>query len=96
MRNQVLTLCAVAVTGLAVSACSTTNPADMPPGKYERTTTSTNANGTEVTRKSSTDVNVDSHGNKSATVKSKTTEDPKGLFNKKTTSESESTYEEDR
>lgn len=96
MRNQVLTLCALAVTGLAASACSTTSPADLPPGKYEKTTTSTTSNGTEVTRKSSTNVDVDSHGNKSATVKSKTTEDPKGLFNKKTTSETESTYEEDR
>ena len=96
MRKHVLTLCAVAVTGITVSACSTLNPSDLPPGKYERTTTSTNADGTEVTRKSSTNVDVDNNGNKSATVKSKTTQDPKGLFNKKTTSETESTYEEDR
>jgi len=96
MRKHVLTLCAVAVTGITVSACSTSNPSDLPPGKYERTTTSTNADGTEVTRKSSTNVDVDNNGNKSATVKSKTTQDPKGLFNKKTTSETESTYEEDR
>ncbi|MDB5491117.1 MAG: hypothetical protein JWO78_966 [Micavibrio sp.] len=96
MRNHVLTLCALAVTGLAASACSTSSPADLPPGKYERTTTSVNSNGTEVTRKASTDVSVDRYGNKSATVKSKTTQDPQGLFNKKTTSETESTYEEDR
>lgn len=98
MKTQLLTLCAIAVTGLTVSACSTatSRPTDLAPGKYEKTTRSTDAYGTETTRKSSTNVDVDSSGNKSAVVKTETTKDPEGLFNKTTTSKTQSTYEEDR
>ena len=97
MKTQLLALCAIAVTGLTVSACSTTSrPTDLAPGKYEKTTRSTDAYGTETTRKSSTNVDVDRNGNKSAVVKTETTRDPEGMFNKTTTSKTQSTYEEDR
>ena len=95
MKKYFFTLMFLSVSILTVSACTMNDPADMPPGKYERTTTSTDANGTEYKTQKSTDVTVDEDGDKKAVVKSKSTQDPKGLFNKKTTS-SESTYEEDR
>lgn len=83
----------ISVSVLALAACQQT-PLDTPPGKYESTTSSTDVNGTTVTHKSSTAVSVDDYGNKTAVVKSKTTEDPKGLFNKKTTSESKEVIKE--
>ena len=46
----------------------------------------TDANGTTMTRTMEKKVDVDSDGNEKTTVDSKTTTDPKGLFNKKTTS----------
>ena len=78
---------AVSIATLALSACHTTSSAtDLPPGKYEKTTSSTDANGTTTTRDNTTNVTVDQYGNKHAVVKSDTTRDPKGLFNKTTTS----------
>ena len=69
---------------------------DREPGTYERTTTYTDSAGTTVKKKSSTEVSVDKYGNKKAVVKSKTTKDPKVLFNKETTSETKQEIEEGR
>ncbi len=91
MEKKLSTLVAVSALALGLSACATTWPA---PGKYEKTTSSTDANGTTIERKTSTKVDVDEYGNKNAVVKSKTTRDPKGLLNKSTTSKTTQTIEE--
>jgi outer membrane lipopolysaccharide assembly protein LptE/RlpB len=85
-----LTLLLIAGTALTLGACTHDNKSalDMPPGKYERTTSSTDANGTTTQNQTSTDVNVDQYGNKRAVVETQTTQDPKGLFNKTTTNKS--------
>ena len=86
MNNQLLTIVAVAASAFIVSACTgERNAASLPPGKYEKTTKSVNADGTNVTNKSTTNVTVDEYGNKKAVVEQKTTTDPKGLLNKRTT-----------
>jgi len=91
------TLIAVSVLALVLSACMDKRSAlDNPPGTYERTTSSTDANGTTTERKSSTEVSEDRYGNKKAVVKTKTTKDPKGLLNKTTTSESKEVIEENQ
>lgn len=61
-------------------------------GGYERTVTeeSKDAAGTLRKKEITTEVDVDSDGDKETTVKSKAIEDPKGLMNK-TTVETEST-----
>jgi hypothetical protein len=85
----------VAISALALGACTEERTAlDRAPGKYERTTVSTDAEGTTTKRESSTEVDVDDEGHKKAVVKSKTTKDPKGLLNKTTTSESKQVIEE--
>ena len=87
-----LSVIAVFTAAFALSACHETHKssaADLPPGKYEKSTTSTDANGTTITRDQETNVTVDEYGNKRAVVESKTTKDPKGLFNKTTTSSKE-------
>ena len=95
MTKQFLALLAVSATALALSACSPERTAlDAPPGNYEKTTSSTDANGTTTKTQNSTDVSVDKNGNKTAVIKSKTTKDPKGLMNKTTTNESEQVIEE--
>ncbi|MFY9288775.1 MAG: hypothetical protein WAO98_09780 [Alphaproteobacteria bacterium] len=91
MKKSLLLL-AVTAGAFGLSACTSDNPATLPPGKYEKTQSSTNAYGTKTEKKIETDVQYDEYGNKKATVKSKTSRDPKGLFNKSTT-ESETTYE---
>jgi hypothetical protein len=55
-------------------------------GGYEKKTTesSTDHEGSDVTAKSSTDVDVDSDGNVTSTSKVKKTVDPKGLLNSQT------------
>jgi len=62
-------------------------------GGYKQTTTRTHkdANGTNVSYKTVTDVDVDKDGNVTTTAKTEKTVDPKGLFNKKTTSETTKT-----
>jgi hypothetical protein len=95
MTKQLQALLAVSATILTLSACSPERTAlDAPPGNYEKTVSTTDANGTTTRTQSSTDVSVDKKGNKTAVVKSKTTKDPKGMMNKTTTSESEQVIEE--
>lgn len=79
----------------ALAACTPEHRAEtMPPGKYESMTKTTDDNGTTITRQEATEVDVDEEGNKTAVVKTKTTKDPKGLFNKRTTSETTKVIEE--
>ena len=94
MEKKLVTLVAVSALTLGLSACMQDSVLNNPPGKYEKTTSSTDANGTTTEHQSSADVSVDANGNKKAVVKSKTTKDPVGLFNKTTTSESNETLEE--
>lgn len=88
--NKFLTVTAVTMLALGVSACAEHRAAatatSLPPGKYEHSSQSTDSRGTRTERESSTNVYVDEYGNKKAVVKSETTRDPKGLFNKTTTS----------
>jgi hypothetical protein len=60
---------------------------DVPDNKYESTTSSVDANGTETTRQSSSELGTDSEGKKHKVVKTKVTTDPKGLMNKTTNSQ---------
>ena len=84
MKKQLLTLSLISMLSIGVAAC---NKADtMAPGHYEHENVSTNSNGTETVNRTSTNVNEDAYGNKTAVTTHKTTTDPKGLFNKSTNS----------
>ncbi len=87
MTKYLLTLSVLSAGILGLAACAKS----LPPGHYENTSSSTNAAGTKTTTEKNTDVYYDKYGNKRATVKTETTKDPKGLFNKQTT-ESTRTY----
>ena len=76
---------------LAVAACSSA-PTTLPPGEYEKTHRTTDAAGNEVEQTTRTEVYYDAEGNKRAVQETETTTDPKGLFNKSTTSTTR-TYE---
>src|SRR5262249_38394338 len=95
MLKNLIALAATAAVALAVSACSDSHSstANLAPGKYERTTTSTNANGTTVKHKTYPNVTEDDEGNRRAVVDTRTSRDPRGLFNK-TTTESRTVTEE--
>lgn len=69
---------------IMLGAC-TQHPKTLPPGEYESTRTKTNAQGTTTTQKTNTNVYYDQYGNKRATQQTETSKDPKGLFNKSTT-----------
>ena len=76
---------ALGVAAIGISACAPERSVlNMPPGQYEKTTSSSNSNGTNVEQKKSASVGYDANGNKEAVVQSKTTIDPPGLFNKST------------
>ncbi|MDE2101337.1 MAG: hypothetical protein KGL39_29085 [Patescibacteria group bacterium] len=97
--NRIFILAIMLSVGALASACSPDRSAlNLPPGKYEKDVISTDENGVKTEQKDSTKVNVDSSGHKTATVESKTTEQPPGLlgvFKKKTTNESTRVLEED-
>lgn len=90
--KRFLAMSAMALS-LALPACMTDSAINQPPGHYEHTTASTDSEGTTRERSKETDVWYDAEGNKHAVTKKTTSTDPKGLFNKKTTTQSESEIE---
>lgn len=94
MKNK-LPILTLAALSLGLTACEPSNDSSLPPGRYESTRSTTDAAGTTYETQRTTKVEEDEDGDRKTTVKSKTTRDPEGLFNKKTT-ESTRTYEEDR
>lgn len=88
--NTTNTLLALSACVLALAACTPQRcVSTLEPGTYEKTTNTTNADGTDVKRKETTNVTVDQYGNKRAVVKTKKTTDPKGMMNKRTTESEE-------
>jgi hypothetical protein len=80
---------------LPLAACTLEQQtSDLPPGKYERTVRSTDAQGTETVKRSYTDIDEDDQGRRKVTKESEVTKDPKGLLNKKTISKSKKTVDE--
>lgn len=86
MKTHILAATAL-VAALSVAACKP-KATDLPPGEYESKTSSTDASGTEHERTTTTDVQQNSDGSKSAVTHTETTRDPEGLMNKETTTES--------
>lgn len=97
MSANIITALALAGTTFIVTACMSHQENQLPPeGHYKSHSSKTDASGTTYTTKKSTDVEVDEYGHKKAVVKTKTTKDPKGFFNKETKHESERTVTETR
>jgi hypothetical protein len=88
MKKYTVHLLALSAIVLALSGCmDMKNALDMPVDKYEKTESSTDADGTVTQKQSSSEIAVDKSGNEKTVIKSKTTNDPEGLFNKTTTSQ---------
>jgi hypothetical protein len=88
--NRILPILALGTAIIGVSACAPEHSAlNAPPGHYETNTSATTPGGTDIDKKTSANVGYDANGNKEATVQTKTTVDPPGLFNKQTTTSSE-------
>ncbi len=92
MTKKQITALALCLTALGLSSCAYNEEPGRPPGHYEHNTSHVDRHGTRVERNQSTDVEVDRDGYRHTRRRVETTRDPKGLFNKKTTSES---YESD-
>ena len=88
MKLTMKAMCALSVTACLLAACDDKEATDLPPGQYEKSTSSTDAQGTTTEHETNIDVSKDAHGNKEADVETKTTKDPEGLFNSTTTEES--------
>lgn len=91
MDKKLPILAALSILTLGLSGCMEAHNAMMhnkPVGKYEKTSTSTDDRGTTTEQQDSDEVIVDEDGKKKEIVKSKTTKDPKGLWNKTTTKKS--------
>jgi hypothetical protein len=84
MRKTHISLSALLIV-MALSGCMHNNAKDLPPGRYERSSTTVDSKGTARASESSTNVYYDENGHKKSTVDTKTSTDPKGLFNKSTT-----------
>jgi hypothetical protein len=93
MKNKILITGVLSLMSIPVSGCMQ-NTTDLPPGKYESKTSSTDSNGTTTEQKKVTDVTVDEYGNKTTVIQSKTSKDPRGLFNKSTSSSKQVIHEE--
>lgn len=94
MKKHLMTFAAFAAALSAMACTHEQTVLDKAPGNYQSTKTSTDANGTTTTKQSYTDVSVDENGRKRAVVKSKTTKDPRGLFNKTTTNDTTEVIEQ--
>ncbi|NDE90872.1 MAG: hypothetical protein EB059_07015 [Alphaproteobacteria bacterium] len=100
VSKHLLILSALVVSAASLAACDYDGRADhrasdLPPGKYERVSKSTNAYGTTTEARDRTEVSRDEYGNKDVVVESETTKDPKGLFNKKTVKKTKRVYHEE-
>ena len=95
MKNKLSTLAIVSFMALGLNACCQDKD-DMKKSsdRYEKTEVSKDANGTTTERQTSSDYDRDDNGHKKVVVKTKTTKDPKGLFNKTTTNESKEVDED--
>lgn len=85
MKNNLLILGGSIAVLCLVAACET-GPTSKPPGEYKSTHKTTNSAGTTTKTTEKTNVYYDEYGNKRAVKETETTRDPKGLFNKSTTS----------
>lgn len=87
MNSKFFALTAACAAVLGLTACETYpwSPANKAPGVYKSESTSTGPSGTKTTTKQTTSVYRDGSGDKKATVKTETTRDPEGLFNKEKT-----------
>lgn len=95
MNKTLLSVFAITATTLLATACERGDDiSNLPPGKYEKTTRSTDAYGTTTESTRSTEVDEDAYGNKRAVIEDKTTKDPKGLLNKRTTSNTKKVIED--
>jgi len=87
MKTSYPALIALSLLATGLGACTQEQSVlNKPPGTYKHSTTTTDASGTTRKQDSTTEVDMDEYGNKRAVVKSKATKDPKGLFNKSTSS----------
>ena len=85
MTKTILTLTALSVVTLGLTACETVGwPTSKAPGTYKSSSESTSPNGTKTTTDQTTHVYRDPSGNKKAVVETETKTDPKGLFNSST------------
>jgi hypothetical protein len=98
MNKTIPTIITVSALALALGACEPMRehksmPSHAAPGSYKSTETSTDANGTTTVKESTTDVQIDSDGNRNETITSKTSRDPEGLGNKTSTKTKRTTKE---
>ena len=88
MKTNFFTIIALSAAAFGLNACmDIKNAMDTPESKYENTSSSTDASGTQTTRQTSSEVGTDAQGNKHSVIKTKVTSDPKGLMNKSTTTQ---------
>lgn len=93
--KQLPIILTLSVLTMFASACEQERLSTLPPGKYEKTTTSTDSEGTTTKRTTSREITEDAEGKKKEVIKTKTTKDPKGLFNTKTVEDSKQVIEEE-
>jgi hypothetical protein len=86
MKTKLTAIASVSLLTLGLAACEQHNPYNRPPSAYDKTSRSTDANGTTYEQQNSTDVEIDAAGRRKTIVRTKSTTDPKGLMNKTTTS----------
>lgn len=83
MNKPILTILAATVATLSMGACSMMDdPTSKPPGTYKDSTMSTAPDGTTYKTNTTTSVYKDGSGDKKAVVKTDSSKDPDGLFNK--------------
>lgn len=97
MNKKLTTLVAISLLTFGLAGCMEGRRAMMhekPEGKYDSTETATDAKGTTTVKQSTSEVSVDEYGNKKEVITTKTTRDPKGLWNKTTTKKTSQTVED--
>lgn len=93
MPNKTIALLCAGLVVMALPAC-TQRATDLPPGKYESSSRKVDSQGTAYETDTTTEVEVDEYGNKKATTETETSKDPKGLFNKSSSTSKSTQYDD--
>ena len=96
MNKKLTILATISVLTLGLAGCMENHHPmhPKPEGKYNSTETATDAKGTTTVKQSTVEVMVDENGNRKEIITTKTSRDPKGLWNKTTTKKTSQTNEE--
>lgn len=94
MKTKIITILSISAVSLGLNACMMERDEHSTyPNNYKKVSVYTDSRGTTTTKQDTQEVDEDEYGNRKVVNKTTTTKDPKGMFNKTTTSQTKTTQQ---